>query len=325
MRTRVQVFFLGGTIGMTGAPGEGAAPRLDAADLLVGIARAETVEVVAVDFLKVGSAHLRFGHLLDLVRAADQAVADGADGIVVVQGTDSMEETSYLLDLLWRHDAPLVVTGAMRNASLPGPDGPANLTAALAVAASGECRGLGAMVVLNDEVHAARHVAKRHTSLPSAFESPDAGPVARMLEGRPVVTTRPVRRRPLPVPERLDARVPLLVATLDDDPQVYEALAARADGLVLAGFGAGHVRTEIAELVGRIATRCPVVLASRVGAGSVHTRTYGGPGSEEDLLAKGLVNAGHLHPMKARILLTVLLSCGADPARLTQVFAEHGA
>ena len=325
MRTRVQVFFLGGTIGMTGAPGQGAAPALDAADLLGGLGHPETVEVVAVDFLKVGSAHLRFGHLLDLLRSADEAVACGVDGVVVVQGTDSMEETSYLLDLLWRHDVPLVVTGAMRNPSLPGPDGPANLTAALAVAASPDCRGLGALVVLNDEVHAARYVAKRHTSLPSAFESPDAGPVARMLEGRPVVVARPVRRQPLPVPDRLEPRVPLLVATLDDDPLVYEALGGLADGLVLAGFGAGHVRTELAELVGRIAARLPVVLASRAGAGSVHTHTYGGPGSEEDLLGKGLVNAGHLNGLKARLLLLVLLAGGADLGRVREAFAEHGA
>lgn len=325
MPTRVQVFFLGGTIGMTGAPGQGAAPTLDGAQLLGGIAWPDSIEVTAVDFLKVGSAHLRFGHLLDLVRATDDAVAAGAEGIVVVQGTDSMEETAYLLDLLWCHDAPLVVTGAMRNPSLPGPDGPANLTAALAVAAATGCRGLGALVVLNDEVHAARHVAKRHTSLPSAFESPNAGPVARMLEGHPVLVTRPVRRPPLPVPAALTARVPLLTATLDDDPVVYEAVGGLADGLVLAGFGAGHVRTELADLVGGLAARLPVVLASRVGAGSVHTRTYGGPGSEVDLLAKGLVSAGHLNGLKARLLLIVLLAEGADRDRIAAVFAEHGA
>jgi L-asparaginase len=325
MRTRVQVFFLGGTIGMTGAPGQGASPRLDAAELLAGLAPAGTVEVVPVDFLKVGSAHLRLGQLLDLVRAADRAVAEGASGVVVVQGTDSMEESAYLLDLLWRHDEPLVVTGAMRNPGLPGPDGPANLTAALAVAASPDWRGTGATVLLNDEVHAARHVAKRHTSLPSAFESPNAGPVGRLLEGVPVLTSHPSRRRPLPVPERLDVRVPLLTATLEDDPAVYEAVAGLGDGLVVAGFGAGHVRTDVAEVVGRIAGLVPVVLTSRAGAGSVHTRTYGGPGSEEDLLAKGLVNGGHLTGLKARLLLMVLLANGTDRAAIGTAFAEHGA
>jgi L-asparaginase len=325
MRTRVQVFFLGGTIGMTGAPGQGAAPRLDAVDMLSGVPYADSLEVVAVDFLKVASAHLQFDHVLALGRAADEAVAAGADGVVVVQGTDSMEETSYLLDLLWPHDAPLVLTGAMRNPGLPGPDGPANLAAAITVAAGPSCRGLGALVVLNDEVHAARHVVKRHTSVPSAFESPNAGPVARMLEGVPAVVSRPSRRSVLATPERMWARVPLLVASLDDDLAVYETVGALADGLVVAGFGAGHVRTEVADVLAKLAVDRPVVLSSRTGAGSVHTRTYRGPGSEADLLARGLVNAGHLDGLKARLLLAVLLAHGADRATVEAAFADHGA
>jgi L-asparaginase len=322
--TRVQVIFLGGTIGMTGAPGQGASPRLDAADLLAGVPVPGDVEVVPLQLLKVGSSHLTFAHLLEVARAADRAVGEGAAGVVVVQGTDSMEETSYLLDLGWRHDAPLVVTGAMRNPGLPGPDGPANLAAAVTAAASPRCRGLGATVLLNDELHAARHVAKRHTSLPSAFGSPGAGPVGRMLEGSPVVTYRPERRDPLPLPDRLDRRVGLVTASLDDDPSLLHAVAGVCDGIVVAGFGAGHLKAEVADAAAEVAERLPVVLTSRTGAGSVHTRTYGGKGSEEDLLARGLVNGGHLAPLKARLLLTVLLGTGADRDTLAATFAHHG-
>jgi L-asparaginase len=234
-----------------------------------------------------------------------------------------MEETSYLLDLGWRHDAPLVLTGAMRNPGLPGPDGPANLASAIAVAASPTCRGLGAVVLLNDELHAARHVAKQHTSLPSAFGSPDAGPVGRMLEGEPVVTYRPERRAPLALPERLDRRVGLLTATLDDDPALVHAVAGVCDGLVVAGFGAGHLKADVADAAAEVAARMPVVLTSRTGAGSVHTRTYGGKGSEEDLLARGLVNGGHLPPLKARLLLAVLLGTAADRDTIRATFTRH--
>ena len=324
MPPRVQVVFLGGTIGMTGAPGQGASPRLDAADLLAGVPVPDDLEVVPVELLKVGSAHLTFAHVLEVARVADRAVGEGADGVVVVQGTDSMEETAYLLDLGWPHDAPLVVTGAMRNPGLPGPDGPANLAAAIAVAVSPQCRGLGVTVVLNDELHAARHVAKRHTSLPSAFCSPDAGPVGRMLEGVPVVTHRPERHRALTLPERLDRRVGLVTAALDDDPAVLRAVAGVCDGLVVAGFGAGHLKADVADAAAEVAERMPVVLTSRAGAGSVHTRTYAGKGSEEDLLARGLVNAGHLAPLKARLLLGVLLAGGADRDTIEDVFARHG-
>jgi L-asparaginase len=324
MPTRVQVVFLGGTIGMTSTPGRGASPRLDAADLLAGVPVPDDLEVEAVDLLKVASAHLTFAHVLEVARVADRAVDEGATGVVVVQGTDSMEETSYLLDLTWRHDAPLVLTGAMRNPGLPGPDGPANLAAAIAVAASPRCRGLGATVVLNDELHAARHVAKRHTSLPSAFESPGTGPVGRMLEGEPVVTYRPERREALPLPDGLDRRVGLVTATLDDDPALLRAVADVCDGLVVAGFGAGHLKGDVADAATEVAERMPVVLASRAGAGSVHTRTYGGIGSEEDLLGRGLVNAGHLAPLKARLLLTVLLGNGADRDTVAELFTRHG-
>lgn len=325
MRPSVTVLFLGGTIGMTAQGDGGATPRLGADDLLAGLPGTDRLDLRGIDLFRVGSSHLTFDHVLAVAREAEKAVAGGADGVVVVQGTDSLEETAYLLDLLWPHDRPLVLTGAMRNPGLPGPDGPANLVAALAVAGDPACAGLGAVVVLNDEVHAARSVAKRHTSLPSAFESPHRGPVARMLEGTPVVLGRVPRRGVLPRPERLTARVRLHLSALDDDPAVLCALADGADGLVVAGFGAGHLKTDVAEAAGDLAGRMPVVLASRTGSGAVHARTYGGPGSERDLLGRGLVSAGHLDPLKARLLLTVLLSNAATPEQVRAAFVEHGA
>ncbi len=320
---QVTVVFLGGTIGMTSEPGRGASPTLGSADLLGGLGLGG-LRVEAVDLLNVGSSHLTSDHLLRALAAADRAVDAGARGVVIVQGTDSMEETAYLWDLLWAHDAPLVVTGAMRHPGLPGADGPANLTAAITAAADRACRGLGVLVLLGDELHAARYVAKQHTSLPSAFCSPGVGPVGRMLEGRPVIPFRPARRPALAAPEAIAARVPLLTATVDDDPALYRAAAAGADGLVVAGFGAGHVRADVADVLAGLVAEMPVVLTSRAGAGSVHTHTYGGVGSEEDLLGRGLVNAGHLVGLKARLLLRVLLAGGTSREDVHAAFATHG-
>ena len=131
-------------------------------------------------------------------------VADGSAGVVVTQGTDTIEETAFALDLLCAGSAPIVVTGAMRSPSLPGADGPANLLAAVQVAASAVARGLGVLVVFNDEIHAARFVAKTHTSKPSAFQSRLTGPIGWLSEGQPVIVTRPVGRYCLNVPSGAD-------------------------------------------------------------------------------------------------------------------------
>lgn len=329
---RVRVLFLGGTISMTpsmspdAAAGSGATPRLGSAEILESLAAriGEDLAVEGVDLCRVGSSHLTFEHLLDVTRAARKAVDEGVDGVVVVQGTDSMEESGWFLDLLWPYDVPVVFTGAMRNPALPGADGAANLLAALTVAADPRWREQGVLLLLNDEVHAARHVAKRHTSSPAAFESPGAGPLGRMLEGRAAPTLRVARRSALPVPETVPTRVPVHFAAVGEDPAVLRALGLVADGLVVAGFGAGHVKADVAEAAGELAARIPVVLASRAGSGSVHTRTYGGAGSEEDLLGKGLVNGGQLAPLKARVLLALLLGGGADRDTIRAAFDEHG-
>lgn len=324
---RLRVFFLGGTISMTPeGSSAGATPRLGSTEILAALAGRlpGEVEVEGVDLCRVGSSHLTFDHLLDLARAAEAAAADGVAGVVVVQGTDSMEESSWFLDLVWGHDIPVLLTGAMRNPSLPSADGDANLLAALAVAADPAWRGQGALVLLNDEIHAARHVAKRHTSSPAAFESPGSGPLGRMLEGRAVPLVRVDRRAALPLPASVPATIPIHVAAVGEDPAVLRSLGTVASGLVVAGFGAGHLKADVAESAGELAERIPVVLTSRAGAGSVHTRTYAGAGSEEDLLAKGLVNGGHLAPLKARLLLALLVGGGADRGTIRAAFAEHG-
>lgn len=303
----------------------GVVARLGAQELIASVPALgdADVQLRPVDFRRLPSACLRFADVLDLLAAAEQAVREGADGVVVVQGTDTIEETAYLADLLWPLDVPLVVTGAMRNPRLAGPDGPANLFAAVAVAADRRWRGLGALVVLNDEVHAARFVVKRHSTSTAAFTSPDVGPLGRFAEGgaRPAVVPGP--QRPLVRPESLDVRVPLATIVFDDDGLLLADLEHRVDGLVIAGFGVGHVPDRLAGRLGELATQIPVVLASRTGAGPVLTRTYGFAGSETDLLGRGLIPAGMLHPTKARILLAVLLASGADRAAIEDEFAAR--
>ena len=333
--TRVRVLFLGGTIAMTmdELTGGELLPDLSGSELMADVPVPPDLVVEPVDVARVDSSALTFDTCLRALDLAEEAVFEGAGGIVVVQGTDSLEETAFLWDLLWAHDEPFVVTGAMRSADQPGADGPANLVAAVAAAASPQCRGQGALVVVGDEVHAARFVAKRHTSNPAAFGSPELGPVGRVVEGVPLLLARLDRRTPLARPDRGDRpwpRVGLVTAGLDDDPGAYLAVADVSDGLVVEGFGAGQLRPEVAEALDDVVARIPVLLASRAGAGAVATRTYGGPGSGSDLHRRGLVPTGHLGALKARVLLRLVLAdAGADrdPAllrrRLATLFAAY--
>lgn len=341
MSDEVALYTLGGTIAMAGhdeAPGAGGSAtgtgsvvaRLGGEQLAAstpGLAESG-VRLRITDLGRIPSADLTFPQILELVARAGEAVRNGAAGAVVTQGTDTLEESAFLADLLWPHPQPLVFTGAMRNPTLAGADGPANLLAAVRAAASPNARGLGVLVAFNDELHAARWVRKVHAASTATFVSPDAGPVGRFEEDRVRLLALPPRRKPLPVPD-VDgfaaARVALHTAVLDEIGDELDGISERFQGLVLAGFGVGHVTSRLVPALAELAERMPVILCSRTGAGPVFRATYGAAGSEIDLLQhRGLINGGLLHPYKARVLLRLLLAGGAGREQVAQAFAEHG-
>jgi L-asparaginase len=189
-----------------------------------------------------------------------------------------------------------------------------DLLAAVQVAAAPEAAGLGTLVVLNDEIHAARFVRKTHASSPATFRSPTAGPLGWVVEGRPRIALRvPVLQGvPTGVGEEVPA-VALLTCALGEDSRLIGHLEELGyAGLVLDAFGGGHVPAHVVPALEDLATRIPVVLGSRTGGGEMLRATYGFPGSERDLLARGLVPAGFLDGRKARVLLSLLLAAGSD-------------
>lgn len=324
----VAVLSLGGTIAMTstGTDGQGVRPRLDAAALLEAVPAVAAIAGIRARSLRsVPGASLGFDDLLDCLACARSEVEAGAAGVVVTQGTDTLEESAYLLDLLWDRPEPLVVTGAMRHPELPSPDGPGNLLASVVVASSAEARGRGVLAVLNDEIHAARHVRKTHSSALSAFVSPDTGPVGRVREGSAVFLGTLARppALPAPAPQRWSS-VALVEAVLDESGGLLRLIDEAYDAVVVSAFGAGHVSETMAGQIEKLASRIPVVFASRTGAGGTFQRTYGFPGSEQDLLIRGAIPAGFLDPRKARILLAVLLAGGADQVDIRAAFSRHG-
>ncbi|TVQ39175.1 MAG: asparaginase [Geminicoccaceae bacterium] len=325
MKPRLLVLSLGGTITMVPGAAGGITPGLGAAELFAAVpALAEVAEIEAVSPLRVASPSLTLADLVAVAGRIDAAFAADVAGAVVIQGTDTLEESAFLLDLLVAGDRPVVLTGAMRGADAPGADGPANLLAAARVAAAPAARALGALVVLNSDIHAARFVQKSHTALPSAFLSPLTGPLGAVIEGEPRFYVRVERRPTYALGDAEPAPVALVRCPMGDDTRLLQALGGLGyRGAVIEGMGAGHVHHDAAPLLGELAQTMPVVLASRVMTGPVFTRTYGYPGSEMDLLQRGLIAAGQLSGLKARLLSSVVLGAGGDRAAVAAAFAAY--
>jgi L-asparaginase len=311
----VTILSTGGTIAMAGAR---ATPALDVDALLATIpALAAVAGLRARELLALPGAHLSAADALAIARAALAETRTGR-GVVITHGTDTLEETAVLCDVLHGRSEPIVVTGAVRPSSAPGADGPANLLDAVAVAGAPGCGGLGAVVVFAGELHAARAVRKVASLSPAAFGSPGGGPVGTVAEGRVRVAATPLRPpHPLPLPEALDARVPIVPTHLGDDGAgLRAALRNGADAIVFVALGAGHVAPPVLAALREAAAAVPVALTVRPERGALAHETYGFEGAEGDLRASGALPAAALSPQAARIVLLAGLGSGCGRAAL---------
>jgi L-asparaginase len=268
--------------------------------------------IVPLDIARVPSRAMTPELMRQLAAAVRAAIGKGCDGVVVTHGTDTIEETAYALSLMVPREAPVVLTGAMRSPGAPGYDGEANLRAAVTAAADRRCAPLGPVVVVGDELHLARWVAKVHTTRPAAFASPGLGPVGNIVEGHVELSLEQAPSDLLGMPETLEGHVVELVwIAAGADGRLIDAAASYADGIVVAGTGGGHVPSPVATAIARaVDAGVAVVLASRAGAGPLLQETYAGEGSELHLQSLGAVPTGPLPPLKARLRLQVALALG---------------
>jgi L-asparaginase len=324
-RPRVVVLFTGGTIAMLPDPGTGAAvPALRGADVLARLPGALAAEVEAIDWGLVPASHLRFEQILEIGRLIEEASArPGVLGVVVVQGTDVLEETAFAWDLLYTGDPPVVVVGAMRHAGEHDYDGPRNLTDAIAVAADPRLRGQGVLVVMAGLVLPADDAVKTDSRAIDSFQAPNDGPLARIDDGRvEVLRERRGRRRLAASPSAAADGVALITAVVATDGDLLRAAVARgAPGVVLEATGAGNTDPDLLVAAGEaMAAGIPVVLTSRCGSGGV-APAYGFPGGGRTWLEAGALLAGTLSGPKARVALALAVGAGLAHEDLAALIA----
>jgi len=310
----VAVVTTGGTIAMRhDEAAGGAVPQLGASDFRAALPR-DISALCTEEIVNLPSSHFTLETLEHIRnRVAELTEDPGALGVVVTHGTDTMEETAYLLDLTVPGEKPLVLTGAMRTASDAGYEGYANLLAAVRVAAAPAARGLGAVIVFNDEVHAARRVTKMHTLSPATFQSPGWGPVGR-VEGDAVIIDQRLERERVPW-HGLEPQVTLLKLTVGVGPDLLEeALERGARGVVIEALGGGRVPPWWLPLIEGVRQRgVPVVIASRCPSGRVWDG-YGYRGAYHSLADLGCLFAAGINGQKARIKLMAVLAAAGTAA-----------
>ncbi len=326
---RVVILATGGTIaGAQPAEGSGGyrSGVLSVEALIKGAPGLDTLaNLRGEQIANIGSQDMSDAVWLKLARRAAELLAShDVDGLVITHGTDTLEETAYFLDLVLGSEKPVVLVGSMRPATSLSPDGPLNLYNAVAVAADRTSRGRGVLVVLDDEVHAARDVQKMNTTAVEAFASPNRGKLGEVEYGKVtwfnVRTARlaPGREFSLAGIEPLP-RVDIVYANEGvDGTLVRAAVAAGAKGIVLAGVGDGNTTNEMIDALAEAVKRGVVVVRStRVGSGLVRRNV------EVDDDALGFVAALELSPQKARVLLRLALTKTADPAVIQRMFERH--
>lgn len=321
---RVVVITTGGTIASRTDPDGDRRPDVRGGELLRDVPTTHDVEVIARDVLCLGSYAMSPLDMQSVLVAVHDALADPAViGVVVTHGTDTMEETAFLVDLLHDDERPIVFTGAQRPADSDYSDGLSNVRDAIIAAADEQLRGLGVLIVFAGLVLPARGTRKVDTLALRAFAAPSTGPVGQLIEGTVNIFARPVRRPPLDR-AALDlggVRVDIVSLYPGADAAALEAHAARgARGLILEATGLGNSNPTVASAVGALtAADVTLVLSTRVHAGPV-LGIYGAGGGR-DILAAGAVSAGYLRPSQARILLLALLGTHADRDEICTAFA----
>ncbi|MEP6507509.1 MAG: asparaginase [Gemmatimonadales bacterium] len=319
----IVILFTGGTIAMRNdIGGTGVAPSLTSKEILNATRGIE--EVTGIETEEWGSfpgPHMTVERMWALrSRIREHLARPEVVGVVVTHGTDTLEETAYLVARSVPPDKPIVFTGAMRTMSDLGWDGPANLLEAVHVAASPETRGFGSMVVMTGQIFAGLDATKTNTHLLDAFESPGLGPLGVLDEGELILSRELPPTPPILNPDELATPVDIIFVAAGSDSRLLDASRSQARGVVIAAMGRGNVPPDVVPGIERwLAEGKPVVVVSRTEGGRVG-HTYGYEGGGRRLEEMGVILGGSRRAQQARVDLMLGLGAGMGTEQLRAMF-----
>jgi L-asparaginase len=318
----IVILFTGGTIAMRSDPQQGAQPSLTPAEILQATKGIRAITGIETEeWGQFPGPHMTVERMWALRnRIADHLARPEVEGVVITHGTDTLEESAYLVARSTTTDKPIVFTGAMRTVNDLGWDGPANLFEAVQVAASPETRGFGVMVVIGGQIFAALDTTKTNTHLLDAFESPGLGPLGVLDEGELILRREMPPSPPTLNPNGLATPVDIIFVAAGSDTRLLDASRESARGVVLAAMGRGNVPPAMVPGIQRwVADGKPVVITSRTQGGRVG-HTYGYPGGGRRLEEMGAIFGGSRRAQQARIDLMLALGCGMNHAQIQEMF-----
>lgn len=307
---KILVLHTGGTISMQ-ADQNGAVESSPINPMTQVTSPLENIEVVSVDFFNLPSPHIQIDHMMMIYKKIREE-ASHFDGFVITHGTDTLEETAYFLDTMSIPPMPIVMTGAMRSSNELGSDGIYNYRTALRVAADEKSADKGVLVVMNDEIHAAKYVTKTHTTNVSTFQTPTHGPLG-LVTKREILFFKAADKRVRFDLQAINGVVPIIKSYADMDTILLDALVeAPISGLVIEALGAGNLPpASISAIKKLINKQLPIVLVSRCFNG-IAEPVYAYDGGGIQLEELGVLFVKELNPQKARIKLLIAVNAGLN-------------
>ena len=324
-KNKVAIIFTGGTISMKIDPRILAAiPALTSEEIISMVTNIENFsEIEVINYANIPSPHITPSMMMEIANLLKQIIArDDITGVIVTHGTDTLEETAYLLDLIIKTDKPIVVVGAMRNGSELGYDGSSNLSAALCTAISNKARNKGVLVVMNNEVNAASEVTKTNTLSLDTFRSPEFGPLG-IVDNDEVIFYRDIISHQFIDTNIIEEKVGLIKSVPGMESDILDFyIDSGYKGIVIEALGRGNLPPQMIPGIKKaINQNIPVVMVSRCPTGRV-LDSYGYEGGGKHLRELGVIFGGNLPGQKIRIKLMLALGLTKDMCEIKEIIEQ---